>query len=252
MELRRRKTEGRIFVIVLILFLLEIITFPIVVYFTYADRSESPCHTITYEDHKLSWDKSTSVDAEGTAKLDLFDGRYENAVSDDGSNIVAPGTEMNPILRLINGENEKLIYTAVLYKIKAEDIPVEVSVSGTGFTDTEEYMLPSGVNRECVIKAVTGEVEPYKLQDFDLHWKWDFEKDDHQNMTDTEAGNRAAENTADEVTLGFYIVVQSENGDISYPETGDGSLITGYTVLIVISAVMLALLIIDERRREDE
>lgn len=235
---------------VLILFILEVMTLPLVLGITYSGRSESPDHILTYTQGKLTWDKATGIDENGVAELDLFDAVYPSVESEDGGNVVAPGTEGYNIVRLKNSVSGSVKYTAVLYRIRtSEDLPVEAELIGSNFTDTTNYPLPDGVAAYQVLRAVTGTVKGGEIQDFDISWLWEFETSTEQDEIDTFLGDK---NNADNVTVGLYIVVEDNNSYITpdIPKTGDESHIGMYVGLMVISLVMLILLLWDRRKEK--
>lgn len=197
---------------VLILFILQAGTLAFALSSTYSGRSESPDHVLTYTPGRLTWDDATGIDENGVAMLDLFDAEYKAVKSEDGKNVVAPGTDGFNVVRLKNQASGAVTYTAVLYRIKSdEDIPVEAVLDGAGFEDTTEYMLPEGVLPEHVIRAVEGVVRGKQIQDFDINWLWDFYKDMNQDEIDTMLGDRSALLEDETVLVGLYIVVVDRN-----------------------------------------
>lgn len=246
---------------VLILFILEVLSLPMVLGITYSGRSESPDNILTYTAGRLTWDSATGIDENGVAELNLFDAEYENVEAADGVKVVAPGTEGFHIVRLQNVVGASVDYTAVLYRIRTNDaLPVEATLEGENFTDTTEYPLPEGVTEEQVVRAVSGIIRGKEILDFDISWLWEYDESADQNAIDTILGNQAE---ADEVTVGLYIVVEDYNsyhsggnsGDKDEyitpdsPQTGDNSNVGIYFVLMLISLFLLILLLI-ERKRE--
>ena len=236
---------------VLILFILEVMTLPLVLGITYSGRSESPDHILTYTKGKLVWDSATGIDENGVAVLDLFDAEYPGVESEDGSNVVAPGTDGYNIVRLKNSVSGSVTYTAVLYRIRtSEDLPVEAELIGSGYTDTASYPLPDGVNSQQVLRAVTGTVKGGEIQDFDISWLWEYENGEVQDSIDTFLGDK---DNADEVTVGLYIVVEDNNSyiDPEIPKTGDDSHVGMYLGLMLVSLFMLILLLWDRRKEKE-
>lgn len=239
---------------VLILFILEIVTLPFVIGLTYSGRSERPNHTLTYtadsEGASLMWDSATGIRTDGTAELDLFQAEYDGVKAEDGENVIAPGTEGLNIVRLQNNVSGAIQYTAVLYRIHTSDqLPVKTALSGTGFTDTESYPLPQGVEKTQVLRAVTGTLSGGQLQDFDIDWLWSYYESDAQDIVDTYLGDKGA---ADRVTVGLYVVVADDNGYVSpdVPKTGDDSLLGVHLALLCISAFVLILLLVSRKWEE--
>lgn len=257
---------------VLILFIMEIFTLPLVIELTYAGRSEAPDHVLTYTPGRLVWDDKTGVTKDGSAVLSLFGTRYDDTVeSEDGERVVAPGTDGYNIVRLKNNTRDRITYTAVLYQIKENpQLPVEAALKGKDFTDTKNHPLPKKAEDAKVLRSVTGTVGGSQIQDFDIDWMWEYEESDARDIVDTALGDKAAFGRADDVTVGLYIVVegdethtdhpdnQGENGGNyitpEIPRTGD-TIMGAYLTLLVISGIVLLLLVISrrrERKREEK
>ena len=250
---------------VLILFLTQVVLFPFAMGFTYAGRNESPHHVLTYTTGSLTWNSATGVDPDtGVAELSLFSDHYQNVQSDNGEKVVAPGTENTNIVRLKNSVSRTITYVAVMYRIKEETaLPVEPTLlDDEAFTNTDTYPLPDGVTQDQVVRAVTGTVDGGQIQDFDIHWQWNYYDSDQRDQVDTALGNEAAWVEADEVTAGLYIVVMEDEdpGDPGEPDqpyippevpkTGDNSHPTLYLTLMAISGVVLVLLLWDRRQEK--
>ena len=109
---------------VLILFLLQTFMLPAAIGVTYASRSLKPEHILTYSAGRLAWDAGTDTDSSGAARLRLFDTAYSHVDSGDGAEVVAPGTEGHSLVRLKNDGGSAVTYTAVLYRIRTENVPV--------------------------------------------------------------------------------------------------------------------------------
>lgn len=198
---------------VLILLLIQAVLFPLVVESTYAGRSESPGHVLTYTTGTLTWDSATGVDPDtGVAELSLFSEIDQNVQSDNGEKVVAPGTERTNMVRLKNDASRAITYVAVMYRVKEEaDLPVgPVLLDNSAFSDTDTYPLPHGVTEDQVVRAVTGTVAGGQLQDFDISWNWSYYENDQRDQVDTDLGNQAAWQEADTVTAGLYIVVEED------------------------------------------
>ena len=239
--------------VVLILFILEIFTLPLVLELTYAGRSEVPNHVLTYTPGRLKWDDATGVDKNGTAILSLFHSQYGKTVhADNGDKVIAPGTDGFNIVRLKNNADKPVNYIAVLYEIKDNpEIPVEAELSGNGFTDTNTYTLPDRVKESEVIRSVAGKIGSGEIQDFDINWLWEYYENEAQDVIDTLLGDKAAYEEANDVTVGLYIVVEDNNEYIKpdTPQTGDAG-IGMYVVLMVISGALLILLTVTRRREK--
>lgn len=197
----------------LMMFLLTMVLLPFAAEHTYAGRSESPSHTLTYTPGSLVWDSATNVDtATGVAELSLFSSSYQNVASENGDNVIAPGTDGKNIIRLKNDASQPITYVAVMYRIKeADTLPVTPALADDdAFTPTASYPLPEGITDEQVVSAVTGTVDADALQDFDITWQWAYYESDARDQADTALGNKAARASADEVLAGLYIVVEED------------------------------------------
>ena len=207
---------------VLILFVLELVTFPFVVSMTYSGRSESPDHVLNYTTGKLVWDAGTGIDENGAARLSLFDTVYEHVSSSDDDRVLAPGTCGQNVIRLDNKVSRGISYKAVLYKISTSEwLDIDVSLDGEAFKDTENYVLPDGIIKEQVIRAVEGTIGGRQIQDFDITWSWQFDESAEQDAIDTILGNRSAEKQADDVQVGFYLVVIDQGPSSSNKKPSD-------------------------------
>lgn len=237
----------------LILFILEIITLPLIFVLTYAGRAERPQHLLTFADKKLTWDEDTVLNEDGSARLSFFSQVYQNVHSENEDNVFAPGTDQITTIRLKNASSDTITYTAVAYMIKESDVlPLYGKMESPGSVPTAVYTLPEGVSREQVIGAVTGTVESKGIQDFDIDWYWTFYVDDYQDIVDTGLGNKAAWETADDAVIGFFIIVEGEDGPINPtpPGTGAKSMIGWGIALISISAAVLVFAIIRRVREK--
>lgn len=202
--------------IMIILFILEIFTFPFILNITYADRSENPDHFLTYTTNKLKWDYNTDIKPNGVVELSLFDIMYgQNAESYNGDKIVAPGLKNKDIIRFKNSSSEKIQYVAVLYKYNTvEDLPVIVDFKNNDLVNAQEYYLPNELEHVQVLRSVSGTLKPNKIQDFDIGWEWKFHLSDNQDKKDTFLGNKKI---LDETLVGFYLVVKE---NVSEPGSG--------------------------------
>lgn len=247
----------------LILFILEIITLPLMMFLTYAGRAETPQHLITFANQKLTWDENTIVHDNGMAELSFFSQYYQNVNSENEDNVFAPGTEQLTTIRLLNNSSETIKYTAVAYMIKESEIlPLYGKMEAPGSTPTDSYPLPEGVTEADVLNAVTGTVDAKSIRDFDIDWYWVFESGEEiepgiyeSDPIDTYLGNKAAWDVADDALIGFYIVVEGDDGPIipgpNPPVTGSSSMLGWGIALIVVSGIILLLAFIS-RRREDK
>ena len=242
---------------ILILFILQVMLLPVMIGLTYAVPAERPEHILTYRTGSLVWDKAASVRPDGSAELSFFETLYKNVNADNAERVLAPGTEKDSVIRLKNDTNKEITYTAVLYSLStSQNLDIGASLSGNGFSDTSRYTLPESIKKETVVRAVGGSLAAKKLQDFDINWFWNFEdgaSTDGRDGIDTYLGNKAANEKADEATLGFYLVVYDDSEILPSPQTGDNTVICGYVVLMLISGgLCLFLTVFRRRRKKDE
>lgn len=243
-----RKNSAWLMPAMLILFILQIIVFPFAMGITYAIRPDGVSHVITYTPGSLVWDDATGIQQNGTAELSLFDTVYNNVNSENGDSVVAPGTDLTSIIRLKNDAPKPVKYTAVVYEIKSVDyLPVNSGMNGNGFTDTNSYTLPKSAEGARVVRAVEGSIGAGEITDFDIDWLWRFYDSDEQDVVDTFLGNKAAFEEADDIVLGFYIVIQDDNEYVkpTIPGTGREATQGIYGTLMAISAVVLVVLVVD-------
>ena len=238
---------------VLVLLICELLTLPLVVYFTYADRADAPEHLLVYKTGSLTWATEENILPSGAAEFKLFSGEYVNVKSDNGDKVVAPGTDGISTVRLINRSDKKVSYIATLYMIEdSKEIPVRPGLESVGNVPTDRYVLPSGVPASAVVKSVEGDLSSGVAVDFDAKWIWEFYENDEQDKIDTLLGNLAAQGKDENVTIGLYIVVEDGSEDIPpTPPTGDPIFvwvaIAGFTMV-----AFVILLIFFRRKRKNE
>ena len=251
------KLREWLFPAILIMFILQVILLPVMIGITYATRSERPEHMLTYTTGSLVWDKNTSVRADGSANLSFFETVYQNVSAENAEKVLAPGTDKDSVIRLKNNTKRSVRYTAVLYGVSSSpELPVSAALTGSGFSDAANYTLPAQINESSVIRAVEGSLGADRMQDFDINWFWNFEDETEtaaRDMLDTYLGNKAADGNADDITLGFYLVVHDGGDIIAVPQTGDTSILGGYIVLMIISGgLTLIFAVARKRSNKDE
>lgn len=252
MNLKLKNSINWLLPVFLILFILEVIAFPFAVGLTYAGRSEDPDHTLSYRTNQLTWSNVEGIDKNGVAELSIFDAEYPNVSADDGSAVVAPGTEGRNIIRLKNDADGKIEFTTVCYTIKGDsELPVEVGLADGDFTDTKKYLLPDGVDESQVIRAVAGSVGRGEKIDFDVSWVWNYEMCDEQDMIDVDFGDRSANGKPDDIKVGFYLVVE-DNNEFYAPQTGNHTSFTLYITLMCISGGILLILTIFRKQERTQ
>lgn len=241
-----RKNSVWLMPAMLILFVLQAIVFPFAMGITYAGRPDGVSHVITYTPGVLMWDESTNIATNGSAELSLFETIYNNVESED--KVVAPGTDLTSIIRLKNDGPKPVKYTAMLYEIKSVPyLPVTSEMNGTGFEDTNDYTLPKSAEGANVVRAVKGNIGAGEIVDFDIDWFWNFYDSDEQDVIDTFLGDKAANDEADDIVLGYYIIIEDDNEYIKpeLPGTGREAGRGIYGALMGISAIVLVILVAD-------
>ena len=131
---------------------------------------------------------------------------------------------------------------------------MRITFTGENISDTGIYFLPEDTYEYQVVRAVTGIVDQESLQDFEIDWKWDFDLDEDQDIVDTEIGDDTMLKEADQLTVGFHIMVSDDGPTVKaedktyvFAETGD-SFDGRYMILLLITSLVLIILI-DEKRR---
>lgn len=172
----------------------------------------------------------------------------------DGQQVIAPGTAGETVVRLKNNTGRTVSYTAVLYEKKTNDaLPVTSALTGEAFADTTSYVLPDGVDKGQVVRAVSGTVGGNQRQDFSILWSWLFEVSAAQDAADTALGNAAT----DVEELGFYLTVVDQGGSggtvidpaAPDPKTGDEFSPVWYVLAPGAAALIVIITGINTKRR---
>lgn len=240
-----------------LLCMLQICLLPGLIGETYADPTRRQEHRVTYARHSLEWDSQTEIDGNGAARLEFFQSEYPHIKAEDGERLLAPGSGESRVVRLKNAQKGKIQYTAVLYELGEQStVPAEIHLSGADFQDAQEEMLPDGIRKESVIRAVTGELPGGESQEFQVGWSWifeDAEETEEKNERDTRLGNEASDGSPEELQLGFYLTVVDQNRTAGTsasqtaasiqtavsPQTGDAGWM-GWFAAACLSAMMFA------------
>lgn len=208
-------------------------------------------------DEKTVWNTNTQVE--------IFRASYVNGEqiitvnSDNGSKVIAPGTENSYTFKLKNTGNVALDYTV---ELEAYFTPADISIPITGRLNRYDGTWIVGGRDEYERVSVLDAAEDKaalgagKYTYYTLDWLWPFESGNDE--LDTMLGNLAV----DEDLL-FTIVIKTTatqssdpngSGGITPPKTGDNTNLTLWTVLAVSSfAIMMFLLLYQnkEKRRYD-
>ena len=191
-----------------------------VVGITYAaNSSDTPIHVLNYETGKLYWSYgSERIDENGVYKLSLFESL---PTGEDGEKILSPGDAYKNTVELRNKTGHEVSYTAVLYKISGDNVPIITDFSNIPDSNNEDfYTLPDGVTEADVVRAVSGNIGARDIQSFDIDWKWEYFVSDEQDEYDTALGNLEYS----DVVMGVWITVSDPSTANPKPAPEDTNL----------------------------
>ena len=201
------RKQGVLGVCIAVLFALACLTFPFAFNLTWSAPYSNADRTITYTTNKLEWDASAPTNADGTINLELFKPEYDNVKSEDGENIVAPGTSNSRSVRFMNESTAAIRYWATLYRTDATGANVVAHVTGDEDAElTDQHYYPDGVNENDVVEVETrtGMLTGSNTTQLGVNWEWVFEESKFQDTIDTMVGN-----TSDgKVEYGLYVVCE--------------------------------------------
>lgn len=223
-----------------------------------ADDSSVPGRETNYSftayDDKGEWQTETEVE--------IFSISYENGeavatvVSDDGDNVIAPGTGNSYVFKFKNTGEEALDYTVTLeaYSTPAEAaIPVVAKLSrydGSWVVGSNEAYADSDALNAAEDSATLG---AGRYVFYTLDWQWQFDGDDEH---DTLLGNIAAEQdityTVKIKTVATASADTDNKGGIMIVQTGDGSSMTLLWIMLGLCAVLMMFMLLWKRDDEDE
>lgn len=192
-------------------------------------------------------------------ELELFCASYENGEgkitvnSDNGDNVVAPGTSHSFTFALQNTAEFGLDYdieVEAYFEIDGgnEAVPVEIRLydyngnyligSPDGFEDLSDVNMATGSG-----SVSAGYIAPYVIE-----WQWPFEGDD---VYDTLLGDYFIETEAQVSFVMEIRTIAEKGGEGGLPETGDRSLVVPIVAMSLSAPALLFLLIPGKRKRED-
>jgi hypothetical protein len=156
---------------------------------------------------KVAWTGVAEVEGDGgSAGLPVFSPSYQNVESSDGSNVVAPGTSGELLVRVTNASGSAVGYSASAeVEVSDPDLPVEAASPA----------------------ALSGTLEPGGSVELSLPWSWGFSSGDAGDARDTALGDAAA--GGDAATASVSVSVAFEEPDAAagsasgVPRTGDAS-----------------------------
>lgn len=247
---KERKKKYWLLPTVLILFICEIFTLPMIFWLTYAGNAESPDHVLVFKDELLQWSSNENIRPDGAAEFDVFSDKYQNVNSDTGEKVVAPGTGAECLVRLKNESSGSARYIATLYLINEDNrVPLKAELKCQG-EETTMHALPANPKVRPVC-SYTGSVSAGEVADFTSVWRWDFYENDALDIRDTALGDAAARDEASRVTVGLYIAIVDDEGEVipPNPQTGDNTMIWVVLALISLTGAVLLFAQIGKRRR---
>ena len=245
MEIKANRRKGILAMLIVVLFVAVLITFPYTFNLTWALPSTDSDRTLTYSTGKLTWDTDAQIDENGVIKLGMFKSEYEDVKSNDGENIVAPGTENSTSIRLLNPSANEISYTAYLYRIDKTGVPIDASL--TCGVEAKDYAVPSNIDANSLVSVRSGSVGKSSVSVIDVDWVWGYSKNTDGDVSDTALGIKS---TTDEVEYGLYVVV-TDNGSVIAPNTGDNSdMMLWCTILVVSVCVVSSFAVIGRRKKK--
>ena len=234
MEIKANRRKGILAMLIAVLFVAALITFPYTFNLTWALPSTDSDRTLTFAAGKLTWDTDAQIDENGVIKLGMFKSEYENVKSNDGENIVAPGTENSTSIRLLNSSPNEISYTAYLYRIDKTGVPIDASL--TCGVEAKDYAVPSNIDANSLVSVRSGSVGKSSVSVLNVDWEWGYSKSTDGDTSDTALGIK---NSSDEVEYGLYVVV-TDNGSVIAPNTGDNSDMMLWCTILVVSVCVVS------------
>lgn len=202
--------------------------------------------SLTFNGKTLQWGQGVTVDENGVAELGLFSDEYENVQSENGDDVVAPGTSGGAEVRLKNSSTQKMSYTAVLYTTR--DLGDAVTISFTSekgaATEVSTNLLPEE-DRETaqIVAAYTGELSGLTGDDLTVTWDWPYE--DGNDEGDTALGNEGGY-----LTVHLYIIAEADEVyKPTAPDTGDDTNI--FPALVGLCACAAGLYVLARRHGKE-
>lgn len=184
-----------------------------------ANSSDTPIHVLHYDTGRLYWSHgSERIDERGVYKLSLFESL---PTGEDGEKILSPGDAYKNTVELRNKTGHEVSYTAVLYKISGDNVPIITDFSNISSSHNEEfYTLPAGVADSDVVRAVSGTIGAREIQSFEIDWKWEYFVSEEQDKIDTALGNLEYS----DVVMGVWITVDDPSTVTPIPPKEDTNL----------------------------
>lgn len=191
----------QLFTIISTLTLLVILTFVLIVAFTFGGSYQSPDVVVTYKRNKLTWSAPVEKDT-GIASINIFGDPEEG----EEHPLIDPTSSGVYYLQLFNAVRRGPVnYTLYLYCDNEIGVPLDFKVTRKqGMTDVDQ--VPESIAGKEILDMVSGTVDKYSSDVFEIKWHWATESDEK----DTEVGNKAA--AADSYyTFRLMIVIEDNN-----------------------------------------
>lgn len=220
----------------------------------------------TVKDGKQVWSTKTAVD--------IFKAEYKNAEgettvqSEDGSKVIAPGSEGSYTFQLKNSgayKAEYKVWVEAKLSDPAMNQPIQSRMSGRG-----QWLLggSKGWKQALDLDGVSqsGTLAAGKTADYTIYWQWPYEQG--MDDTDTSLGDQAVDRDLS-YTITIHTLATSDeggkggqagsgsgkrggNGLLHAIQTGDTSHILIWVLILVGSLSFLVGLLLGKRRKKDE
>lgn len=222
-------------------------------------KEEGKKSAFTVKDGKQVWSTKTAVD--------IFRAEYKSAdgevtvQSEEGSKVIAPGTEGNYTFQLRNSSAYKAEYKVwIEAKLSDETMnePIQSRMSGKGkwlLGGSESWKKALDLNGV----SQSGTLAAGKTADYTIYWHWPYEQG--MDETDTHLGDQAVNRNLT-YTITIHTLATSDEGGkggkndgsglIHAIQTGDTSHILLWMLILVGSLAFLAGLLLGRKRRKDQ
>lgn len=275
--MKRRHTVNCIYVVVFVLLILEVFMLPVILTRVSDTATKEDKYTVVYKDKELICNCGSKLTDEGAILLNFFDecnkttksGRDETITVDYDKSfksgkgvdknigkVIAPGGEKVSVITIKNSENCPLKYDAWLFNGSTSDqLPITVDMTSDGeiAVPEEDMKKEFPAYTQSSIDYIKGIVPPGKSQEIEVVWKWDYSSGESQDEIDTYLGNRASENIADKITIGFKILAETSGKPVTLQniDTDNRPKLALYVLFMIISLFVL-LHVLFEKDEEDE
>lgn len=191
----------------------------------------------------------------GLSDLELFHMEYANETgeitvsSQNGDQLVAPGTRNEYVFTLQNGGRIALDYTMEMeayFTVDEYVIPLKATVQDYN----GEYLLGSESEMADVLELnnvyTEGSLSVGHIAPYTITWEWPFEGDDEW---DTLLGNMAVDGD-----IGLTVIIKTvaeAGGEGGLPDTGDSTPLYGMVAVMLLALAGILLLLLPRRKKEE-